>query len=360
MRHKKIKKILCTSILGISILCNTTGCGVLKEEETTVLTQEEIFELNKHKSTNSCLDLVSGQFYIWHDEDTENIEDDIFKTKEEIEEHFEDYDYNVFTPVSKYSSALGNDYGSQYFGKSTRIAWFTDEQAKEIPHLKAGDKLIYYTTADIILPFVFEHFDNLGYSVGVQGVTVDDSSHPYVVLDTGVFSESSSFYEVYTKIKADIAAVNSSARKMVIDKINDIDFANTNVDNYYKIITGLQPNGKYKFDVYYGTIHNEFEVTADCITLGSTNKNIILSDDIIGDIDHPEDSSLNGNGTQQKESNSTYKSTEALLTPDESGNFTVLNYDLYNSTIAVIELPKEGMVEGYYYVNNMGFFYYEP
>ena len=310
MKKKLLALLLVTSMVA------SVGC--IKKEEPVEEKETISPELDNYyrmiANTNSCLELYPGQFYIWQNPKAESIRDDLLNSKEEIDERFKDYDTYVFNSVY-YDTATfpnqSNSYGMPMFGAKNRVAWFTDESLVGVPTLYKDSKLIYYTNADVPAEFILEKFDYLGYSIGACGFDMDESQHCYIPLNYGgYYSESSSFYQVYSDIMGN---ENVKSTKLIVDNINNEGVSSDYIAENHNILLGLQPNEKYIFDIYYGTIHTKYELLADSLVLASALE----------------------------------------------GHHIITNYELYNSTVAVIDLPSD-LQEGYYYVNNMGFFYYNP
>lgn len=309
MKKKFLALLLCVSTLA-SLSFGCVKKENLSEEETISEKLSDYYHMVAN--TNSCLDLYPGQFYVWHNPNAESITEDLLDTPEAIEKRFKNYKDYIFKAVF-FDTATFNNQGSAYgqtlFGSNNRVAWFTDETLVGVPILYKGSKLIYYTNADVPSEFVIEKFDDLGYSIGACGFMMDESQHCYIPINQGgYYSESSDFYKVYSDITTN---ENSAATKLIIDNINEQWVSEDYIGEKHNVLLGLIPNQKYIFDIYYGTVHTSYELCADSITLASA----------------------------------------------EEGHHVTSNYELYNSTIAVIDLPSD-MEDGYYYINNMGFFYY--
>ena len=297
----------------MGMLVSLSSCGILKEneiEEETLSPQQQEAAL-KFSKTNNCLDLYAGQFYVWHNPYAEDINEDLLTTKKDIDKRFKDYSINIFSPVYIESSTVMPEsvrFGDRYYGDITRRAWFNDEEFAKIPIYQPGDKLVIYTNADMPTEFCFEKFNNLGYTIGVNYIFKDETEHYYIPLNIENFSYSSEIYKVFQEISTND---NSKATRLIIDNVNDVILDETFVDSTYNVLLGMEANALYKFDMYYGTIHKSYVLPAD---------------------------------------------VQAFVSAEE-GHFTTYDYELVNSTIAIITLPED-MTDGFYYVNNKGFFYY--
>lgn len=154
---KKKKYIVIFSMLISLCILNFSGCKILKED----------VKKNMYSGTNNVDELYSGQYYVWHDDKVDNIEEDL----KYDEEKFKNYKDTIFTPVRMGGYSF-NSLGPNYAGDPLRIVWFESKEASKIPTLYTGDKLIYYSTESIPETFNFERFKDYGYSAGVFGLDI--------------------------------------------------------------------------------------------------------------------------------------------------------------------------------------------
>lgn len=307
-----IKKTMAL-MLCLTTLISFTGCIKKEAKEDLVKTDAEILEEKLSAKTNDCFDLCVGQFYVWHDENTDDIKDDLVSSSEKAEEKFKDYDGYIFSPVYNPVSTLNNNYGDSYFGREDRIFTLTDKEVKKVPVLSAGDKIVYYTNEDMPTSFAFEKFitdDN--YTFGMAFLEADETDHIFISINDGFFAGNSTMNKVYESLIKDINNKVSAAKKFIVDEINNTKVTFDNVEPTYGYILGLNENEEYLVHGYYGSIQNNYKVKADSKVFFSSL----------------------------------------------DSSFVTTNYELYNSTIAVIEIPE--LTEGYYYINEMGTFKYQP
>lgn len=305
-----MKKRTFTGILCVTCFLSLTGCGIMKEPDI-----EEETTASAESTANDPLALISGQYYVWHDSSADSIKDDLSedeKEKETIWNRISDLKYDIFTPVYyKDSTFTQGSVPNEYQIGVGRYIWIATEDESSVPILSPGDELIYYTTGDVPATFLLESFKEAGYSLGIVGLETDESNHVYAPLKEVNFASNSSAQAIFDTISAAKQNSNSQASKIILDKINEQLITKNNLDVEYPYINGLEKNGKYEVDAYYGTVHNKFELQADTLLLASSAENTTKSSD----------------------------------------------YTLYKSVVAAIKIP-EGLPNGYYCINGAGVFYY--
>lgn len=326
--------------LIISLIITLSGCVDRSSvEEETVLSEEEQNQIAMHAAKNNYKDLYAGQFYVWHDENANDIANDLIDDEKELNEKFKDYEYKIFTPLYYADGTFNlNTNAYYYFGGQNRISWLTDEDDSMVPVLHPGDALVFYTESDVPSSFTFEKFNELGYSIGISNLSKDGSGHFFTNINTTGFCDTSSAYQILYDITSNREL---KATKIIIDTINDVPINSSYVDENYGYITGLEANKEYSINAYYGTVHNNFTITADCKVLGSSP------------VTEEEEKTF----SQKLYSND--ENLDSTLNEIPLGKHAVVySYTLYNSTIAVVKLP-ENIEDGYYLVNGSGFFRYD-
>ena len=308
----RLRKRLLTSCLALLCCTSLAGCGIMREpekeleEDTLTLTPSE----DRTLSTNDCLSLYSGQFYVWHNDSTIDISKDILTTTDEINTRFKEYTYDVFKPVWFSDATFDNFDADKYsWGATGRIAWLTSSEIDNVPILGPNDKLLFYTTKNLPSEFLFEKFETHGFSIGIGKVKLNENEHYSALFDTSSFNTTSSAYRTYEDIKAS----NKDTRNITIEKINGIALSDVFVDPEFQYIKGMSRDSKYNVELYYGTIYSSYEMYADSLVL-SSNK----------------DKSL-----------------------------TSVKYNYLSSTVIEVILPEE-LEEGFYYIHGRGFIYYSP
>lgn len=123
--------------------------------------QEEIKETDSE--TAYLDDLEAGYYYIRH----KNQETGAFET------------YPLYFPTATFeegsiSSTPSND----------RIFWFKDDEYEKIPTMYPGDALIFYSDGVLSESFTFERFEDLGYTIGLRGMTVSPSGRYNISTET--------------------------------------------------------------------------------------------------------------------------------------------------------------------------------
>ena len=134
-----------------------------------------------------------------------------------------------------------------------RMYFFTTENENEIPTLYKGDKLIYYSTTNLLDYITWERYYDLGYTLGFCNIEHTTSNRCYVDLNADDYSilPDESLTEL-TKETAD---------QIMIDKIGPTQITPDMVE--YGIITNLKKDAEYDLDLYAGTIYKQCHTTAN-------------------------------------------------------------------------------------------------
>lgn len=254
------KKILAV-IMAATFTAGLTACGSgtsADEAETVQSDEADVIRL----TTN---DLQDGTFYIMHENGT--------------------YD-QLYIGNTTFSGERNSSYADPDY---TRVAWFKEDFGR-IPTLDArsGDKLVYYTTGEFDEMFSFERFFDLGYSVGLQGLSrtstgriqipVSESSS-YPGSDCDQILKYDSDYVILDKI--DDQDVFTSAQAEAADKelygaeLSE-DITVDSLISDYGTIKGLDYNTTHRFYIHAGTPlasgdngSNGLDFTADVRIMGS-------------------------------------------------------------------------------------------
>lgn len=282
----KIKKILISiPIILTSIFLSSCALIRTPEEDTIV-------------ATNNSKELVSGHFYIWHDENQTNLENDI----QADQSRFVNYDYKIFTPLLEKGVSTNS---SNDIGDDLRIFWMTTDMEDKIPTIYEGDKLIFKSTAHIPSSIYLERFYDHGYSLGIYNIQelktgrglfgYSSQKDNELGLLSGTGAE-----KIYNTMRneKDITLLTIGEKKL---EESDISKSGT--------IKGLKKDATYDVEVYVGTTRHIVEMKANARIFSSMEKIPIVNTPLVGD------------------------------------------------GVMVYEFP-EYMKSGYYYVANIGFFRY--
>lgn len=279
MKRKRILAITCVA----SMLFNLTGCGILLSDETSTI-----------KSANSEAGLASGQFYVWHNEDEDNILNNLGDyVNEEKDIFFPAYinqcTFGISTEESINASA---DFG----GEKNRIVWFLDGEEDNIPTLYEGDELIYYSLTSMPESFVFERFADYGYTIGVAGLEQITSGRYCLKQGEGFIMAESD------------ANVISGTHDYIFDTVGGKEIREEDISDAGTILN-LERGETYNVEIYIGTVDYSTPLTANVHTLVSME------------------------------------------------GFTSYEYSLPESNIAIIQIP-EYLKTGYYLINGFGIIRY--
>ncbi len=246
------------------------------------------------------------------------------KDKEELskeEEYIEQMEDGMF-----YVRSMGtNKITPVYFGNATfekgktstqeqvsRVMWFKDD-FEEIPTLYSGDSLIMRTDQEFDEHFIFERFEDVGYSVGLCHLEETDSGRYAISTDP-------KDCETYPGSDTDVILDNYKNSKVIIDTIGNIPIRKIDEEttsasfvSKFGTLLNLNKDQQYEVKVYEGTNENKHVFKADVHILGS-----------MGGIN----------------------SVEYYFDENE-GQFNVIN----------IKIPQE-YNSGYYLINGLGMFRY--
>lgn len=144
----------------------------------------------------------------------------------------------------------------------SRVAWFTDEDLKNVPTLQSGESLIMYSKNVLDENFTFERFEDYGYTVGICGLTETDSGR-YLISTEG---DAKTVYP-YCDAEELLSMDNES---VILDEIGGIKLrASDNEEDIETTITrggtinGLTKDDTYVAKFYAGTVEYDYLLCAN-------------------------------------------------------------------------------------------------
>lgn len=296
MKQRKFKKL---SALALTACCaffasSFSGCGLIEEDGKTAM----------YSSTCDYSQLYSGQYYVWHDEKEKDVSKDIDCNTSK----FDNYKYNVFSPVYMESCTFeGNETDVLPTGDPNRVVWMLDDNEDKIPTFYSGDELLYYSADVVPESFTIERFYDLGYTVGFKGLSEygssDYSSNKYCLN----FGSDSVVIKAGTDAE-ELAALSENYTNVIINSIGGQELTKSNISKA-GTITGMKKNRPYNIEVYTGTVRTTYGMTANVRTFYSME------------------------------------------------SFTTNTYEFVGSNVIKIQLPKY-LKTGYYCINGIGLFRY--
>lgn len=210
-------------------------CGCAKEEKSVEIMSSEMQE------EAYLANLEDGNFYIRH---KNKICDPVY---------FGNGTFDAGATVSNPDSA--------------RIMWYKDD-FNTIPTLYEGDSLIFYTNNVLNESFIFERFEDLGYSVGICRMAETLSGR----------------FSISTLVEDRCTYPNGDTDEL-LNLTNELVILDTLGGNYLRVVdeeageesylsrcgtvNGLEQNKKYAAEIYEGTVRHEYIFTADVRILGS-------------------------------------------------------------------------------------------
>jgi hypothetical protein len=200
-------------------------------------------------SVISVEDLQDGCYYIWHDDNKTDIQDDLKGTAEKT----------VFSLCPS---------GEINWTKNTYIdhtIWFTSSNDDDIPTFYPGDALLYISSTTVPYEGIsWERFADYGYTIGVANMEDDLSGH-YYIINSGEYGYSG---YIYADSDANVLSQYQNVSNLFLDKIGSVKVR----DNFISdggTIFGLEKNKKYVCEWYTGTYYQDFEMKADVHAFGS-------------------------------------------------------------------------------------------
>ena len=156
----------------------------------------------------------------------------------------------------------------------TKVMWFTDD-ITDVPTLVDGDALIYYSTEELSEEFIFERFKDLGYSIGIKGITLSpsgrlkistsmDDGNTYPGGDTDALIQYDNNYVI-------LDALGDAYLRVDPDEDENQEYDEDGNPVVYEdallssagTINGLTKGNYYKALVYAGTVKDEYTFQAN-------------------------------------------------------------------------------------------------
>lgn len=238
-----MKNKMIAALLAVAAIAGLTACGSSSTDSSSSSTIDtsdaKIVQLTKDS-------LEDGKYYVMHNDGTF---DELYLG---------------------YGTINGDRSGDYNEADYDRIAWFQNDFGK-IPTLYGGnnDALVYYTTGAFDEKFSFERFYDLGYSVGLRGLSRTETGRIQV-------STQESDNTTYPDSDCDqILTYSGDTDTVIIDKIDDKDvFTSTQTDaadktlygadspteeqddnliSKYGTIKGLEKDSVHRFYIHAGT-----------------------------------------------------------------------------------------------------------
>jgi hypothetical protein len=226
-----MKKMLSALMASLMIAVSLTGCG-----------------------TNSVISSAKTKDY------TASLKDGVYYVRTN--------GTNACTPVY-FGQATFEEGSIKSSADNTRVMWFKEDY-ESIPTLYKGDSLILYTASTFDEKMTFERFEDLGYTIGICGMTE---------LKSGRYSISTDPDKKCTYPGGDSDEILKLTNKTVtLDTIGYQDIRATDVSNIntsylsdYGTILGLDQSGtsSYPVTIYDGTIEHKYNFTANVRAFGS-------------------------------------------------------------------------------------------
>ena len=267
--YKRILAIL----LCVTVLFSLAGCS---SRRNTV--EEEETEKENLKYITDAKDLEEDAFYV------------LKKGK--------------YYPVYYGNANFGENSSKASNSSDDRTLYFMDDW-ENIPTLYAGDELIYHTSENLDETFVFERYEDFGYSIGISNLKRLDSGRYCFNAEQGD-DDTSNLMINKDSDAARLFKLNQT--QVIIDNIGGAQLRSGNISRG-GVIIGLSKDKLYAADVYTGTEMKSYSLKADT----------------------------------------------RMLTSMEA--YSINSYSLKRSTILKINIP-DYFNDGYYMINGKGVFRY--
>lgn len=236
------KKTLIVSLIALGVIAL-----IIVFISTGVISFDTFSQNNKTiTEAASVKDLTNGCYYVWHNEKTDDITNDLDGISEE----------NVFKLCPT---------GALNWGKDTFInhtIWFTSTNDIDIPTLYEGDKLLYISSTSVPYKGIeWERFADYGYTIGVANLEGDDSGHYRIINSDG------DGYKGYVYSDSDVNELNQylTVSNLFIDKIGGKKIRDTSISEGGTILN-LTKDKSYVCEWYTGTYYQDFKMKANIHT----------------------------------------------------------------------------------------------
>ena len=159
-----------------------------------------------------------------------------------------------FYPVAPGTMTVGENEGAIAAQvNNNRMVWYGLDD-KQIPTLYKNQSLVFCTANQIPASWVFERYEDLGYTIGIRALTPNSAGRYETVLDGYTLHPMSSAYTQLSSL--------ANGTIVGIDRIGA-----TQINNNYVsrggTITGLAKDQVYSVDVYQGSVYVNTNMTAD-------------------------------------------------------------------------------------------------
>lgn len=195
-------------------------------------------------NTGAVDDLEDGCFYVWHNEKTSDIKEDL--------EHTSSMDVFKLCPG-----------GDRNWKKDTtnvnHVLWFTSANDADIPTLYEGDVLLYVSSTEIPFEGIsWERYADYGYSIGVSNLISDESGHYHINNPDG------KGFKGFLYEKSDANELNQfeGVTDLFLDKVGKI-AVRDNLVSDGGTVSELKKNGAYVCEWYTGSFYQDFKMIAN-------------------------------------------------------------------------------------------------
>ena len=239
--HFITKAILISSCLGMAL----TGC---KKKEVEMPTEQAMYQVPLNQ-------LQQGQFYVKDKATDIETADGFGYTKLPFEStnlQSQEDSYNPETYTDKIEDTIYGVGDSKE--KGDRIYYYT-YMDETIPTLYSDTQLIYVSGGKPITTFNWERVHDLGYSIGIGGLSVTSANK----LETN----EKSFFTNYSTLQQGVATMTlPEGSTITFDKINGTELSSDYISTA-GTIKGMSKNAIADVDMYYGTSYTPVTASAD-------------------------------------------------------------------------------------------------
>jgi hypothetical protein len=194
--------------------------------------------------TASVDDLEDGCFYVWHNDQSNDITEDL--------NHTSSMDVFKLCPS-----------GERNWSKDTtdvnHVLWFDSETDADIPTFYEGDELLYVSSTEIPFEGIqWERYADYGYSIGVANFVSDESGHYHINNPEG------KGYTGYIYEKSDAAELNqyTAVSNLFLDKVGNTDVRD-NLISDGGTVENLEKNASYVCEWYTGSYYQDYKMKAN-------------------------------------------------------------------------------------------------
>lgn len=196
--------------------------------------------------TSSVDDLEDGCFYVWHNDNSNDITEDLENTSS----------MDVFKLCPS---------GEKNWDKDTttlaHVLWFDSDTDQDIPTLYEGDKLLYVSSTEVPFEGIsWERYADYGYSIGVANLIGDESGHYHINNADG------DGFTGYIYEKSDAVELNQykAISNLFLDKVGETAVCDDgNLVSKGGTVAKLEKNGSYVCEWYTGTFYQDFIMIAN-------------------------------------------------------------------------------------------------